>query len=117
MNKIKLNPRWSVVAACFILAGCLYTNIHAPHAYRSASPSDVKAAGTDPIVSGTACFRELIYLFAWGNAGYTKATSQALEGHPESILYDVKTDIEVNSYVFGLYARTCTIVTGRLGKP
>jgi hypothetical protein len=99
------------------LGGCgiLYTNIHGPYAYRSASPSEVKAAPFDPTTSGLACNYSLLYLVAWGDGGYAAATRKALDGKPEAILYDVKSDIKVTAVLLGLYTRTCTKVTGRVG--
>ena len=101
-----------------LLSGCglLYTNIHLPYSYNSATPSDVHPDKDDPIVMGKACNQTAAFLFAWGNAGYASATQKALEPYPKSMLYDVKTDVKVTSYVVGLYTQTCTIVTGRVAK-
>ncbi len=96
--------------------GCLYTNVRAPRAYRSATPADVKASPTDPIVSGESCMTSVLFLVAWGNAGYAAAADKALKDHPDAILYDVRADQRVQS-ILGLYARSCTIVTGKAAKP
>ncbi|MBI2468432.1 MAG: hypothetical protein HYV62_11555, partial [Candidatus Rokubacteria bacterium] len=82
--------------AILTLAGCglLYTDVRAPRAYRSATPSDVKAAPTDQTVSGQACYQSLLYLVAWGDAGYAAATANALGGDAAAILYDVKADVK-----------------------
>ncbi len=77
----------------------------------------MKADGTDPQVTGKACYREALFLFAWGKGGYAEATQAALEGRPGGVLYDVKADVQATTYVFGLYARFCTIVSGRIGIP
>ena len=98
-------------------SGCLYTDVRWPRAYRSATPSDVKAAPSDPLVSGRACNTVLLYLVAWGDAGYAAAVKAALKDQPEGLLYDVRSDVKVNSYVVGLYSRSCTVVTGRVGRP
>jgi hypothetical protein len=111
-NKIRLLMSAVAVLA---LSGCLYTNIHTPWAYRAATPAEVKSASGDPTVSGRACNQAVLYLVAWGNSGYRAAVQNALSGMPDSILYDVKTDIHVNSYVLGLYTRTCTVITGKVG--
>ncbi len=100
-----------------LLAGCLYTDIRVPRAYRSATPADVKAAAEDPLVTGRACTRTVLFLVAWGDAGYAAATHDALKDHPGAILYDVRSDVKVNSYLVGLYSQSCTLVTGRAGKP
>jgi len=94
----------------------LYTNIQSPRSYRSASPAEVKSSAGDQTVTGEACNRSLLYLFAWGDGGYIAATEKALSGRPDSILYDVKCDMKVNAYVLGLYARVCTKVTGKAAK-
>lgn len=105
--------------AILTLAGCglLYTDVRAPRAYRSATPSDVKAAPTDQTVSGQACYQSLLYLVAWGDAGYAAATANALGGDAAAILYDVKADVKATSFAFGLYSRVCTAVTGKVGRP
>ncbi len=100
------------------LSGCgiLYTNIRVPRAYRSATPADVKSSPSDPIVSGEACNTSILFLFAWGDAGYAAASGKALKDHPNAMLYDVKADMKALS-VLGLYTRTCTIVTGKAAQP
>ncbi|MBI5200345.1 MAG: hypothetical protein HY925_02060 [Elusimicrobia bacterium] len=98
------------------LGGCLYANVRAPRAYRSATPADVKSDPSDPLVAGESCSRVVLYLVAWGDAGYAAATKAALASAPEGVLYDVRVDQKVNSYVLGLYAKTCTIVSARVAK-
>ena len=116
-------PRLYVITLPLMLlavSGCgiLYTNVHAPRAYRSATPADVESHPDDPIVSGEACNRSILYLFAWGNGGYSPASREALKGQPPgSVLYDVKSDMSANSYVLGLYTQVCTIVTGKVSTP
>lgn len=111
--------RLSLILLAGFLSGCgiLYTNIRVPYSYNSATPSDVHPTKDDPIATAQACNRTLLFLVAWGNGGYTAATSKALEPYPGLTLYDVKTDIKVDSYVVGLYTRTCTVVTGKVAKP
>jgi len=99
------------------MSGCLYTDIRVPRAYRSSTPSDVKAATTDTQVSGQACYRSVLYLIAWGDGGYAAATRDALKHSPGAVLYDVKVDISARSFVLGMYARNCTVVSGRIGSP
>lgn len=110
-------PLAAAATAALLLSGCLYADVHVPRAYRSATPADVKAAAADPAASGRACNRVVLYLVAWGDAGYAAAVRDALKGAPDAVLYDVKTDVKVNSYVLGLYSRSCTLVTGRVGRP
>ena len=106
-------------ACALVLSGCglLYTNIRVPYSYESATPSDVHSDKEDPLTTGQSCNRSVLYLVAWGNAGFAAATQQALQAYPKSTLYDVKTDVKVDSYVLGLYTRSCTVVTGRAAKP
>ncbi len=98
-------------------AGCIYTNIHTPRAYRSATPSDVKAAPTDRTVSGRGCYQTVLYLVSWGDSSYAAATRNALRSDAEAILYDVKADVQLTSVLLGAYTRVCTVVTGRVGRP
>ncbi len=100
-----------------LFSGCLYANIHSPRAYRSATPSDVKASEADRTVSGRSCYRTALWMFAWGDAGYAAAVSDALAGRPDAVLYDVQADTHVQAYVLGIYTRICTIVSGRVGNP
>lgn len=97
------------------ISGCLYTNVHGPWAYRAPTPAEVKSAAGDEMASAEACSQGLLYLVAWGNGGYAAAVQKALAGKPEAILYDVKTDVHVSSYVLGLYTRSCTVVSGKVG--
>ena len=96
--------------------GCLYANVRYPRAYRSATPAEVKADPADPSVQGTSCSRSVLYLVAWGDAGYAAASRAALTSAPEGVLYDVRVDQKVTSYLFGLYAKTCTVMTARVAK-
>ncbi len=114
----KTIPRLALLgAAAAVLGGCLYSNISSPYAYRSASPIDIKnAADGDPVVQGSACNHSVLWLVAWGHGGYIGATRDALKQHPQGVLYDVKTDIKVQSVLLGVWTRQCTIVTGRLGR-
>jgi len=100
-----------------LMSGCglLYTNIHIPRAYRSATPGEVKSEISDATVTGKSCYHSLLFLFAWGDAGYAAATQNALNNDPDAILYDVKTDMQVKSYI-SLYSRYCTVVTGKVAK-
>ncbi|HBL16465.1 MAG: hypothetical protein A2X36_01105 [Elusimicrobia bacterium GWA2_69_24] len=115
--RIHLLP--SLILAAAILSGCglVYTNIHSPRGYRSATPADVKVAPDDPTVTGRSCSRAILYTVAWGDSGYAAATARALEGKPGLILYDVKSDIKVTAIGLGLYTEVCTIVTGKAGRP
>jgi hypothetical protein len=108
--------RFAVLAIAVSFSGCLYTNIHAPRAYRSATPSDVKALQSDRIVTGRSCYRTAVFLFAWGDAGYSAAVTDALRSEPQGVLYDVNADTHIRSYALGLYSKICTVVSGRVGR-
>ncbi len=109
-----------LLLAAFLLTGCglLYTNVHVPRAYRSATPVDVASKATHKIVTGEACNHSVLLLVAWGNASYAAAVKDALEEEPPgSILYDVQSDFKANVYLFVIYARGCTVVTGKVATP
>ena len=105
------------ILAIFSLSGCgmIYTNVHIPRAYRSATPGDITGEKTEKIVTGEACNTSALFLVAWGNAGYAAATQKALKDDPNSILYDVQSDTRVKS-ILGLYVRACTVVTGKVAR-
>jgi hypothetical protein len=117
MNRISGVLAAAVLAASVAFFGCglLYTNVSAPHSYRSATPGDVETTAADETVTGRGCARSVLYLFAWGDAGYAAAIRDALREHASAILYDVRTDLRVRAYVLGAYAESCTIVTGKVG--
>ncbi len=100
-----------------LLNGCglIYTNVHVPRSYRSATPADVPSSKEDPVVTGISCSHSLLFLFAWGNGGYAEATKNALKSYPNGILYDVQADSQLKS-ILGLYTKVCTVVTGRVSK-
>jgi hypothetical protein len=102
--------------ACVSFSGCLYTNVNSPREYRSATPADVHASPSDKAVTGTACAHSLLYLVAWGDEGYAAAVDAAMKDEPAGLMYDVRSDILVQSYVLGLYSRVCTTVTGRAAR-
>ncbi|MFQ5993073.1 MAG: TRL domain-containing protein [Nitrospiraceae bacterium] len=106
-----------LILTAFLLSACglIYTDIHVPRSYRSASPVDVQSNATDKLVTGEACNYSVLFLVAWGNGGFVEAVKDALEGEPPgSVLYDVQTDTKANVYALGVYTRLCTIVSGRV---
>ncbi len=110
----QLLPLLSLIAAS---SGCLYTNTTFPRAYRTAAPSEVKSSSSDPVASGSACSKTLLWLVSWGDAGYAAACRDALKGQPDKILYDVKSDAKVTSFLLGLYSKVCTKLEGKVGRP
>ena len=105
-----------LMAALFASCGLLYTDIKVPRGYRTATPAEVKSAPDDPTVTGQACNRSAIFLFAWGDGSYAAAVENAL-GKRDGILYDVRADVKVNAYVLGLYTKVCTVLSGKVAKP
>ena len=105
-----------VLVAATSACGILYTDIKVARGYRSATPSEVKAAPDDALVTGKSCSRSALYLVAWGDSSYATAVKDAL-GTKDGILYDVRADFKVNAYLLGLYTKTCTVITGKVAKP
>lgn len=112
------HARLALLAGCALLSACglLYTDIKVPRGYRTSAPSEVKASPDDPVVSGTACNRSAVFLFAWGDASYAKAVKNALGGK-DAILYDARVDVKVDAYLLGVYTKVCTVITARAAKP
>ncbi len=102
----------STLSSC----GLLYTDIKVPRGYRTATPVEVKSSPDDPTVTGKACNRSALFLFAWGDASYAAAVANAL-GTRDGIMYDVRADIKINAYLLGIYTQGCTMVSGRVAKP
>lgn len=113
MRKLLALP---LIAAALSGCGLLYTDIKVPRGYRTASPSEVKAAPDDPIATGKACNRSVLFLVAWGDGSYAAAVKDAL-GTRDGIMYDVRADMKVDAYLVGLYTKVCTVVSGRVAKP
>ncbi len=116
-RRSSINTAAGLVLAALLLNGCglLYTNVHVPRAYRSATPVDVTSKASDTLVTGEACNHSVLFLVAWGNGGYATAVKNALADEPSgSILYDVQSDLKATIYLIGLYTRSCTIVTGKV---
>lgn len=96
--------------------GLIYTDIKVPRGYRTSSPSEVKSSPDDATVTGKACNRSALFLFAWGDGSYAAAVKDAL-GARDGILYDVRADMKVDAYVLGIYTKVCTVLSGKLAKP
>lgn len=105
-----------LAASSFSACGLLYTDIKVPRGYRTATPAEVKSSPEDPTVTGKACNRSAVFLFAWGDASYAAAVKNAL-GERDGIMYDVRADVKVNAYVLGLYTKVCTVISGKVAKP
>jgi TRL-like protein family len=90
---------------------------HALKRLPTAAPLDVTAAPSDETVVGEACYQTLFFLAAWGDASYVAAARNALGGHTDATLYDVKADQKATSFLVGLYSKVCTVLTGKVGHP
>jgi hypothetical protein len=108
----------AVLLLATLLSGCgiIYTDVRTPHAYRTATPSEVHTTPQDPTVEGRACNQSVLFLFAWGDGGYLAATQDALKDHPDGILYDVKTDTRATGAALGAWVRVCTVVRAKVGR-
>ncbi|MEK7384729.1 MAG: TRL domain-containing protein [Elusimicrobiota bacterium] len=113
MKKLIIGP---LIAVTLSGCGLLYTDIKVPRGYRTAAPSEVKAAPEDPTATGKACNRSVFFLAAWGDGSYAAAVKDAL-GTRDGIMYDVRADMKVDAYLIGLYTKVCTMVMGRVAKP
>jgi hypothetical protein len=112
-----MNIRRALPFVLVLLSGCVFSDIRAPRQYRSSTPSEIHTTPSDPTVEGRSCSQSFLYLVAFGDEGYAAAVRDALKEQPAgAIMYDVRSDIQVKAYVFGLYARVCTHITGRVGK-
>jgi hypothetical protein len=98
-----------------LVSGCLYTDVHVPLSYGSATPSDA-GGNLGAEVAGSACNTAILWLVAWGDGGYEAAVrdarSKVVPAPP--FLVDVKADTTYTNVVLGLYQRQCTNVTARL---
>lgn len=108
----------AAAALSLALSGCglLYTNVHGPRSYRTATPGEVKTSPADETASGKACNRSVLYLVAWGDGGYAAATKDAVKGRTDVVLYDVKSDMQAKAFLLGLYTEVCTLVNGKVAK-
>ena len=115
---MNLNRLSTLALICAVTSGCglLYTDVKLPRGYRSATPAEVKASPSDPSVRGESCSRSALFLVAWGDSSYARAVKDAL-GDQDGILYDVRADMKVNSYVLGIYTKVCTVISGKVAKP
>lgn len=99
------------VALLSVVGSCVYTNVHAPLAYRSATPADVTGPlGAD--ADGEACSQLVLWLVAWGDGGYSAAVEDAKRKSNASLLVDVQADRRIYN-VLGVYQKACTRVRGR----
>ena len=97
-----------------LASGCVYTNVTSPLAYRAPTLQEAKAEGA-PEAEGVSCNYAVLYLVAWGDAGYAAAVTDAKSKSGASQLADVRADTTFFT-VLGVYQKACTRVTGRVVK-
>jgi hypothetical protein len=102
------------VLGLILASGCIYTNVTTPLMYRAATLQEAKAEGA-PEVEGMACDQAILFLVAWGDAGYAAAVADAKAKSGASQLADVRADTTFFN-VLGVYQKACTRVTGRVVK-
>ena len=112
----RLSPLLAAAAASALVlsTGCLYTNVTTPLAYRAATLQEAKAEGA-PEAEGLACDHAVLYLVAWGDAGYAAAVANAKASSGAHQLADVRADTTFFN-VLGIYPKACTRVTGGIVK-
>lgn len=97
--------------ASLSISSCLYTNVRTPGWYYSQNYGDVKGLqGVGPL-SGQSCSKSYLLAVYTGDESFEAAVQNAIQGKAD-MLYDVKTDYYMESYVFGLYFKKCTRLSG-----
>lgn len=91
--------RVALLAALFILNGCLYTKVRVP------LDDDVWETKLGSR-TGIASTHTVLWLFAWGEAG----TKDAAKNGDITVVHHM--DLGITSYLAGLYTRRDTIVYG-----
>ena len=100
------------------LTACLYTDVHVPLSYGSATPSDAGGSlGAE--VTGSACNTAILWLVAFGDGGYDAAVRDARANVVPAppFLVDVKADTTYTNILLGIYQHQCTKVTARVPGP
>ena len=90
---------FAILAAAFLLAGCLYSNVVAP------LDTDMNKT-TLGKTEGRASAYSVLWLVSWGDAGVAAA---AKNGGLATVNH---MDVEVQNILFGLYTKETTIVYG-----
>jgi hypothetical protein len=92
--------------------GCIYANVVSPLAYRAPTAQEAKVEGA-PDAEGTACDHAVLFLVAWGDAGYSAAVADARSKSGGAQIADVRADTTFFN-VLGVYQRACTRVTAKV---
>jgi hypothetical protein len=96
--------------------GGIYQDTVTPTEFVGRNPGVGQALGA-PEVKGEACMWSVLGFVTIGDTGYEAAVKSALAaaGPGAIALYDVRADRHQMS-VLGVYANSCTVVTGRVQK-
>jgi hypothetical protein len=97
--------------ATALCGGCIYANVHTPLSYRSPTPSDVPGP-LGPEVEAEVCNQMVMWVVAWGDAGYSAAVEKAKAASGASTLVDIQADTRVFN-VLGVYQKSCTRIRAR----
>lgn len=112
------SPALVAILGLSLSFACVYTDVHVPLSYGSATPSDAGGSlGAE--VAGSACNTAILWLVALGDGGYEAAVREA-RSHvvpAPPFLVDVKADTSYTNVAFGIYQRQCTNVTARVPGP
>jgi len=90
---------FAILAAAFLLAGCLYSNVVAP----LSTDLNKTSLGNK---EGRASTYSVLWLVSWGDAGVAAA---AKNGGLTTVNH---MDVEIRNILFGLYTKETTIVYG-----
>ncbi|TFH30365.1 MAG: hypothetical protein E4G97_05835 [Deltaproteobacteria bacterium] len=90
---------FAILAAAFLLAGCLYSNVVAP----LSTDLNKTSLGNK---EGRASTHSVLWLVSWGDAGVAAA---AKNGGLTTVNH---MDVEIRNILFGLYTKETTIVYG-----
>jgi hypothetical protein len=96
--------------------GGIYQDTVTPTEFVGRNPGVGQALGS-PEVKGESCMFSILGLVTLGDVGYEAAVKAALTaaGPGAVALYDVRADRHQMS-ILGVYANSCTVVTGRVAK-
>jgi hypothetical protein len=109
--------RFFVIAATLVTSalatGCLYSDVKTPLNYDAPTPGDVNG-NMGKEVTGQSCATAILWLFAFGDAGYDAAVKDARNNANAALLADVKSDTQYTNVLLGIYQKECTVVSGRV---
>lgn len=94
-----------------LVSSCLYTSVRTPGWYYSQNFGDVKGLPTVGRLGGESCARSYLWAVYTGDESFDAAVQEAINGKAD-LLYDVRTDYYTESYIFSIYFKKCTRVTG-----